>query len=67
MRAFNQEGEVQAIELCQLITWHQELFCSCTAGAQGVVQPLRGAICLSHLQILLCPSISEEDLVHTAG
>lgn len=63
MLAFNQEGEVQAIELCQLIAWHQSFS---AADVQRAAQP-RGAVCLWHLQVLLCPPVSGEDLGHPTG
>lgn len=51
-------ARVQAIELCQLLTWHQ----SFPAAAQLMCKELyslRGAICPMHLQISLCSPISQ--------
>lgn len=56
---------VQAIELCQLLTWHQSFPAAAQLMCKGK-SSLRGAICPVHLQILLCPPVSQNSSLVTA-
>lgn len=66
MPTLNQKGEVQAVELDQLLTWQQ----SSAAAAQLMVwraaQP-EPSYWRLHLQDLLCPPISLGNWVHPTG